>query len=288
MWLLEYIDLVAKGDIQEVPLGGGGPELWENPGGKDPLFLISPKFGSAKPANIPGNAPFWDAANTVNRQTLWALYLAFWRSGEPTIVAQLPKGATKLGTADLVPGWWLERPPGDPSVPFFVAKQTAAWSLLSPAQANKVPQLVVQKAYAYFTKTAEAKALFNTVNATFGGKLTVQAALGLPFPGKWNSEHTAIVIDPFNHKNPVTTGSSAELAGVILFELINASNAAKFAGIAAEAREGTLDRIDFAVAYEKVEYDGRKKHFDIASKTIDWSDAANLYKSSFCTSSDVI
>jgi hypothetical protein len=71
------------------------------------------------------------------------------------------------------------------------------------------------------------------------------------------------------------------MASGILIELLNASRTKDFNDISAKANAGDLSRIDFAVAYEKVEFDNVKKHHVIAEAAVKagvWGNQADEYK----------
>jgi RHS repeat-associated protein len=160
-------------------------------------------------------------------------------------------------------------------------------SVFPPPQQVRPPaprreDVKVKEAFKYFLKSPPAKEFYERVAKDLGG-LDVAFDPSIEFRAEYdiNSKPPRILLDPNkmpdNDKNDL-----AALAGKILFETINASNAALFQGVSERANKGELSRIDYAVAYEKIEFDGVVKHHEIAGaafKARDWDESADMYAS---------
>jgi hypothetical protein len=114
------------------------------------------------------------------------------------------------------------------------------------------------------------------VRKELGGTLNIRvdtegrATFGAAFVRQTKS----IYLDP-NHP---AEGNEAKMAGSILFEVINFSNKRYFDALESEALNGDLSRIDFAIGWDKIEYQGALRQHEIASQSPGWSEESDTFR----------
>jgi hypothetical protein len=129
-------------------------------------------------------------------------------------------------------------------------------------------QWKVNQAIDIFMKWGEARDLFDKTKMALGGKLSIKADTSNDdFNGYAGS-------DPFKgsviYINPNANGGRSidQMVGTILFETLNQSKMAEFDKVSILANKGDLNRIDYVVAYEKIEYDNLKRFAVIANAAV--------------------